>query len=645
MRRRAARSGLAGVALLALVGTGVSPDPRVPGVAVTLRPAGPSAMAQGLPFRFQALVRNTTQDPVTMTVVFSVAPEGIGHAVEADEWTVTVQPRATAGSIRSVVSSQWFAQEGTFTVQALSPGSAGPSIAFEVLPPEPQIPMFEDVTTDVGLATLLPMTGCAMWGAGAAWGGVDLDGRLDLYVPGQGSPAQLWMQDAAGHFADQAPLRGVTDEGSFGVGAVFADYDNDGDQDLYVVNREANRLYDNDGAGFFTDVTARAGVGDENVGPSASFGDYDGDGYLDLYVANHASCSDADWIEYLPDRLYHNEGDGTFTDVTALLGDEATMGAGFEATWFDMDHDNDQDLYLANDYLGSHPDENHLWRNDGDDGQGGWTFTDISASSHTDAAVNSMGVGVGDPDRDGDLDFAISNIGGNLFFRNVGGGVFRDEAGSVGVRRSTQFAGVRAVTWGLAFADLNLDGWEDLYVAAGALTGIEAQPNQVFVNRGDGVSFLDLSAPSGADDPQTSRGIALADYDRDGRVDVYVVDQLGWARLFRNVTPFGDQHWLEVDTVGSASNRDGCGARVSIVTADGEQVREVFCGSVGLAGGNDPTVHFGLAEATAITELTIEWPSGLVQTLSNVAPDQVLTVVEGQGLRANRPVGQPTRTG
>jgi hypothetical protein len=195
------------------------------------------------------------------------------------------------------------------------------------------------------------------------------------------------------------------------------------------------------------------------------------------------------------------------------------------------------------------------------------------------------------------------------------------------VDRPLQDARTPSLTWGLAFADLNLDGWEDLYLAAGPLVQPSPPlPNEVLVNDGTG-KFLDLSAGSGADDPGASRGVAFADYDRDGRMDLFVVNQGGQSRLYRNVTPVAG-HWLEVDTIGSSSNRDGCGALLRITAGGRTMLREVLCGSTSLASWSDPTVHVGLGQATVADEVDITWPSGVDQILTDIPADQLVAAVE-----------------
>jgi hypothetical protein len=619
---------IAALVVLATMSTGLvdGAASAAPPVTVRLTPAkGSTSVARGMPFAVRTTARNPGSEVETVKVVLTVGPSGGASTVDFAAWDVTVPAGGSARTVESVTTGHWFADEGSFSVTASIGGQpAGPPLAFDVGAPTAVPPLFEDVTAASGIHTTIGGPICVRYGSGAAWGDVDGDGDLDLYVPRHDRPAQLWINDGFGHFADEAAARGVLDEGSIGVGASFADVDDDADPDLYVVNDGPNRLYRNDGAGHFTDITAAAGVGDAGSGPSAAWGDYDGDGHLDLYVANYRTCG----VQAEPDVLYHNEGDGTFTDQTALLGVGTTLGAGFQAAWVDVDLDGDADLYLANDFLHEINERgNRLWRNDGSDGQGGWRFTDISADSGTGFLMNSMGIGVSDYDGDQDLDLAISNVGPTALARNNGDGTFTDVAPAARVDRPSQDARNPSITWGLAFADLNLDGWEDLYVASGPLVTPSAPlPNEVLVNDGTG-KFLDLSAGSGADDPGTSRGVAFADYDRDGRMDLFVVNEAGESRLYRNVTPTTG-HWLEVDTVGAADTRDGCGALVHVTVGGGTMLREVLCGSTSLASWSDPTVHLGLGDATVADEVVIDWPSGLQQVLTDVPADQVLTVVE-----------------
>jgi enediyne biosynthesis protein E4 len=594
----------------------------------------------GEPLRVRVGIENTSGVTFTTDVVFALKRAGgEGPAVPFTRWVGVVPASDRVTMELQVSTGQFFAGRGRFRLLLDPSGDAtADPLTFRVTEPRRRPPRFEDISDATGLEATHQAPGFDLscrWAAGSAWGDIEGDGDLDLYLPHQAGPGQLWVNEGS-TFVDRAAERGAEGNGLPAIGAVFADYDNDGDPDLYVTVDGPNLLLRNDGTGHFDDVAAAAGVDDDGPSTSAAWADYDNDGHLDLYVVNYGRCGTENGLEYAPDVLYHANGDGTFSEVTSLLGPPAaTLGAGFQAAWFDSDRDGDQDLYLANDFIGPTPSANVLWRNDGPDGGGGWRFTDISSSSGTGYHLNSMGLGLADYDRDRDLDVAVSNIGSTHLFRNGGVGTFADVAGSAGVARPRQTVETISVTWGLVFADLNMDGWEDLYVPAGSLS-LEAehrfQPDALFVNDSRG-RFLDMSHPSGTADPLMTRSAALADVDRDGRMDMFVVNQAGPARLLRNVTRWkvdGKRyHWLEVDTVGTRSNRDGCGARVTAKLRKGPTlVRQVFCGSTGLASGSDPTVHFGLGTRKQVRTLTVEWPSGTRQVIPRVGGDRVLTIME-----------------
>ena len=546
-----------------------------------------------------------------------------------------------------VTPAQWFADAGRYEITIKAKGvRSATSLAFDVTAPNVVLPIFEDVTAAAGVDTTVPSPGCGQFANGAAWADVDGDGNLDLFVTRLGAPTQLFMNDGAGHFTEQAAARGIAIKDA--NGAAFADYDNNGTEDLVIVRDGSDLLFRNDGRGHFTDVSAAAGIGDANRrGMSAAWGDYDGDGHLDLYITSYMHCT-GNWsteaeivaqVAYDPDTLYHNNGDGTFSDVTSLLdGDPSqpdhgrTTGAGFSAAWFDYNGDGRPDLYLANDFVGPGPDHNRLWRNDGPSPAGGWKFTDVSVDSGTALFMNTMGIGVADVSRTGHLDLALSNIAGNKLMRNDGHGVFVEDTVS-GLERKNQKASYSSITWGVGFYDFNLDGWEDVYFGAGNFQQapnipVGVQPNELFANDGTGKSFLDVSAGSGADDPGNTKGVAFADYDHDGRVDMFVVNQGGQPHLLHNVTPYGSYHWLEVNTVGTTSNRDGCGALVTLTLDHGSMEREVMCGSGGSGSANQRAVHFGLGTADTVHQIDIAWPTGRHQQVSDVKADQILTLEE-----------------
>jgi hypothetical protein len=614
---------LVAAALAASLVAGPAAGSYADAVTIDLRPTGPRSVSQGQAFGFQVILRNPGPEAVEVTVLLHLEGNSGRMPFLGSRPAVPAGGQFTASE--EVTSAQWFTDIGRFEILATLDGAPGDRLAFEVTAPTVTVPVFEDVTDEAGLRTVTSRSQCGGYAAGAAWADVEGDGDLDLYVPERVQPSRLWINDGSGHFSDQAAERGADNGGSKGVGAVFADYDKDGDQDVYVTNEGANRLYRNDGTGHFEDVADAAGVATATTDASASWGDYDADGLLDLYVVSYSPCAPP--VFYEQDWLFHNEGDGTFTDRTSLLSEEPTFGAGFQAAWWDYDADGDQDLYLANDDWGPQPDPNRLWRNDGPGGAGGWRFTDVSSDSGVDYLINSMGIGIGDFDRDLDLDVAISNIGSTIVARNDGDGTFTEAGESLGVDRPTQRAGVASVTWGLTFNDLNNDGWEDLFVAAGSLADLPTQPDALFVNDGVG-RFLDLSALSGLDDPRSGRGVAVADYDRDGLLDLYVVQKGRSPRLYRNVTEAAGHHWLEVDLTGTTSNPDACGASLILEAAGGRLLREVFCGSTSLSSGSDTTVHFGLGGGVQPSRLVIRWPSGVRQVIDDPVVDRVLSVTE-----------------
>ncbi len=479
-------------------------------------------------------------------------------------------------------------------------------------------------------------------GVGQAWGDFDNDGLLDLYVTGNKDLNMLYRNVGDGTFAVSPEATKVSLPEAKSGGAVWADFDNDGWRDLYVLNAGANVLFRNDAGRGFTDVTAKAGVGDTGKGESATWGDFDNDGFLDLYVVNWSCLPECDPenVLFSRDRLYHNEGNGTFTDVTALLLEEKTLGAGFAATFGDFDNDGDPDLFVANDKM-ANPIGNVLWRNDGP-GCGGWCFTDVAETSGTAAKLHSMGVATGDYDNDGDLDLYVSNMmSPMLLLKNEGLDVFADVTQTAGVGVNPPG---NAVGWGTAFFDFDNDGLLDLYLASSAMApgppgfyGGSA-PNMedfhhpyadvLFRNRGDG-TFAAMSQAL-RDDDKPTMGFAYADYDNDGDVDFVKGNWNEGYRLLQNSGVVG-HNWLTVELVGGGSvNRDAVGARVYVTGENGHtQMQEVGLGS-SLGAGHDPRLHFGLGRF-GIKRVTVVWPGGLKQTFNNVQPNQFWTLTYQNG--------------
>jgi len=549
----------------------------------------------------------------------------------------------------------WFMLASLMIGCSTTPPSTGPAVVFVTPTPTPTSPLaadalFMDISQQAGIRFKhqAPVDDPAIWGTGAAFADYDRDGHLDFYLTNRVGPNILYHNDGDGTFTDVAPLAGVAAPDDDSAGVTFADYDNDGWRDLYLLNFGPNRLFHNNGDGTFSDVTATAGVGDPGRGTSAAWGDYDGDGFLDLYVANHVGCRDytderACFDDHYPevnrDRLYHNNGDGAFTDVTGLLGPTQTLGAGFAVCFFDYNNDSRPDIYLVNDRkfatgdldivpdaklaaLSFMPRHNMLWRNDGPDGSGGWNFREVSIAAGVDSSVFGMGLAVGDYDNDNWLDLYFSDIGPATLLRNRGNGTFEDVTHQAGAGHG--LGGEKAMSWGAVFFDYDNNGWLDLYLGA---MGLQNETTVLFHNNGDG-TFADVSATSGAADNRGTRTVAVADFDGDGFLDLFVVNYGQPAALYRNLARAGDHHWLALELVGRRSNRDGIGAKVRLTTADGlTQMRELHSGD-SLGAGSDLTVHFGLGRNDRATQLEIVWPSGIRQTLTNVPADQRLVVTE-----------------
>lgn len=486
---------------------------------------------------------------------------------------------------------------------------------------------YADVTGQVGISAVHTLHGTICGappiGSGSAWADYDNDGDYDVYMTNHGGANYLFRNDGDTNsdglpdFTDVAGTLGVQRSADLSTGVNFVDYDNDGDQDLYVLNWDGNTLYENQlietGSVSFTDVTATAGVADSGRAITVSWADFDNDGLLDFHLAKHRRCSGDAQSE---DHLYHNNGDGTFSDVSSYLcGGASTCdqltGLGFMSGWFDYDNDGDQDLFLINDDIGGSNYPNVMWRNDGPDGSGGWLFTDVSAAANLDVSLNGMGLGVGDYNNDGFFDVAFSNIAPARLMQNDGDGTFTDVSDASGVTSATPQG-----TWGTAFFDYNHDMFVDLFIVSG---GIGSQPTDhpdvLLQNDGNGTTFTNVSAASGLDDPGWGRSASMIDFDQDGWIDMVIGNYSEGYNLYRNQS--ADQgstnNWIAVTVEGTESNRDGIGTRLTL-TANGEtQMREINSGSTH-GGGDFRAAVFGLAGASS-GSLVIDWPNGESETI------------------------------
>jgi hypothetical protein len=474
-------------------------------------------------------------------------------------------------------------------------------------------------------------------GIGQAWGDYDNDGWVDLFLAGGQSASILYHNDGDGTFSIPEQAADVVLTQAWTGGAVWGDYDNDGWRDLYVLANGANVLFRNEAGAGFRDVTAAAGVGDTGKGATAAWGDYDGDGFLDLFVANwrcYPECPRDHAAALASDRLYRNRGDGTFADVSALLGDKL-RGAAFSASFADFDNDGDPDIYVVNDMV-EHPIGNVLWRNDGP-GCGGWCWSDASAETRTGAVRNGMGLAVGDYDNDLDLDIYFSDMGQPMSLLQNVDGRFRNATEAAGVGGG----GGNIVGWGTAFFDYDNDGWLDLFLAAsGAAERFMSSTssagllfphvNVLYRNRGYG-NYADATPPAWRQRPKPTMGAAYADYDRDGFIDLVVGNfDVGYT-LYRNTGLTGaGNHWLTLRLEGRPPvNRDAIGARVFVTPGDGRpRMQEVKSGS-SLGAGNDTALHFGLG-AASFASVRVVWPDGKEEAFGELAADRLWHLVSGR---------------
>jgi hypothetical protein len=486
------------------------------------------------------------------------------------------------------------------------------------------------------------------------------DGLLDIYFlngrPLRGTKAEgppprnaLYRNEGGWKFTDVTEEAGV-DGGGFGLGVAVGDYDNDGWPDLFVNNFGHKVLYHNNGDGTFTDVTQKAGVaGPETIGAGANFLDIDGDGNLDLYVSNYvkfsydhnpqvtvmgyAAYSGPYLFDKQPSLLYRNNGDGTFTDISAESGIGAADGAGMGTICADVNLDGHPDIIVNNDMS-----PNFLFENDGTG-----KFKEVGllrgiAYNANGQALSSMGVDCADYDNDGWPDLFITCFATEMpaLYRNLGNGTFLDVALSAGALRDLY----PHVKWGHGLIDFDNDGLRDLYVANGHLdenvhqydqAAVYAARNMVFRNLGNG-KFENVSdrAGDGLALEYSSRGVAFGDFDNDGRIDVVVLNSRREPSILRNESP-GRNHWIQISLRGVKANREGIGAAVRVVAGDLVQIDEVHSGR-GYQSHWGLRLHFGLGQRGRVDRIEIRWPGGGTQVVENVAVDQFLTIVEGRGV-------------
>jgi enediyne biosynthesis protein E4 len=532
-------------------------------------------------------------------------------------------------------------------------------------PPNPS--KFVDVTSAVGVnfayrsfhtpKHYLPET----MGPGVAVFDYDNDDRLDIFVvngaplndptpkgtiPQKAGPSdwnRLYHQKPDGTFEDVTEKAGLPGVG-YGMGVAVGDYDNDGYEDLYVTALGGNRLYHNKGNGTFTDVTEKAGVAGSGWSTSAAWVDLDNDGLVDLIVLRYLKwdfddvwCGERkegyrsychpDYFPPIAPLVFHNDGNGHFTEVSQKSG-ISKPGKGLGIALADYDRDGHVDLFVANDSMFQ-----FLYHNQGDG-----TFEEVGLATGISAdgdgrTFAGMGVDFADYNNDGLPDVVVTDLANQMYalYKNNGDGSFSYASYDSGLGKITRpHSG-----WGVRLMDIDNDGWEDLLIAQGHdLDTIELNyPNlhyrePMLLVRNTGHGFEDRSAESGDvfQMPWVGRGMAVGDIDNDGRLDAVVTTNDGPIHILHNRTSIPN-HWLTLKLIGHRSNRDAIGAEVKLVTSAGQQLMTVTTCSSYLSS-SDKRVHFGLGRETTAKTVEIHWPSGVIQTLSNVHADQILAVDE-----------------
>jgi hypothetical protein len=558
----------------------------------------------------------------------------------------------------------WFGLSTSLLGQALAPPQ-----------PESQLPQLVDITDSTGIKFQHLSSSDKKYIVESMAGGValidyDRDGLPDIYftnaptvdmaLAGQKARSALYHNNGDGTFTDVTDKAGVGYP-CFAMGAVVGDYNNDGWPDLLVTCLGGVVLYRNNGDGTFTDVTKQAGLNDAQFATGAAFGDYDGDGWADLFVSHYVDFHLDDLPKFgssktcqyhglavqcgprglkgAGDLLFHNNGDGTFTDVSKAAGVDDPHGYyGLGTVWSDLNDDGRLDLFVAND---STP--NFLYRNDGNG-----HFTEVgflagTAVSQDGSEQAGMGIALGDYLHTGRLSIFVTHFSEEYaaLFRNDGGMSFTDVSFPAGVGTPT----IPYVGWGTAFFDFDNDGWPDLFMVNGhvypQVDSLDVgaryrEPKLLFLNRHDG-TFRNISELVGPaiQIPQVSRGAAFGDLFNDGHIDIVVENLDGKPMILRNEdlrkAGGNHNHWIGFELAGTKSNRLALNARLKAVAGDLVQVDEVRSGGSYLSQ-NDLRIHFGLGSHDRVDRVEILWPSGKTETLTNLTADRFYAVKEGEGV-------------
>jgi hypothetical protein len=583
-----------------------------------------------------------------------------------------VELRRLAPKARSV---NWFAAAAIllFTVPASWPNFLAAASGSATLGPNPFKVQFEDVTKQAGIhfhherAASAEKLYVETMGAGAGWLDYNNDGWMDailvnsgptpLFHPATLPQPALYRNNGDGTFTDVTRESGIHSDGGFYFGVAIADYENDGYPDIYMTGYRHSVLYHNNHDGTFTDVTAKAGVGDDGEwATAAGWFDYDHDGRLDLLVTNYvkfdedhpALCGDSrpgyraychpDSFSGASMKLYHNNGDGTFTDVTKKAGLENPDGKSLAVVLADLNGDGWPDIFIANDTQ-----RNFIYLNNGDGTFRDVTYTSGAGFSEDGKPEAGMSADAADLTNTGKMDLFVSHLDFELnrLYRGNGDGTFTDATIASGIAQTN----ILESSFGARFFDFDNDGWRDLLVINGHILDNIAlyhpdvkyeEPKRLYRNTGGG-HFVDANAtqPAAFLSPRVGRGLAVADFDNDGWLGFLVNNNGEDAQLFRNdgasSVAARNNHWLGIRLIGTKSNRDGLGTRIKVIAGDFTSYDQAK-GGMSYCSAQDPRIYFGLGAHAKVDKIELLWPSGAKQEITGVAADQIVTIEEGKGL-------------
>jgi hypothetical protein len=464
-------------------------------------------------------------------------------------------------------------------------------------------------------------------GGGIAVFDLNNDGFEDLYLTGGSEPDKLFLNDGDGTFTDISASSAILSiAGLQTVGVTTGDIDNDGDRDIFVTTTRTdhNILFLNNGDTTFTDISLSAGITDTTWSTSVTMGDYNNDGYLDIYVANYAEYVTNPFFltisSGIGNTLYQNNGDFTFTDVSIASG-TSDLGTSLAVAFTDFDSDQDVDLLLGNDF-GYNYEPNALFQNNYPIND----FSNVASTTFTDDEIDAMGIAIGDFDEDGDFDYYISNMMGNLLHIRNSGMTFSESAFTALVQVDS------LVSWGTFFFDYDNDTYLDLFVANGGVMNMsEPQENTLFENQQDG-TFQNVAMTTGMDSIRRSRGAVYADFNNDGKLEL-VVANVGQnystsynTSIYENTGATGN-HWVSLQLSGTFCNADAYGAHVTLHSNGRSWLREIGGGSSYLSQ-NSSRAHFGLGNYTSIDSVIVEWPGGGTDIYLGLGIDQMHTLTQ-----------------